>query len=413
MMKKIILATVAILGIAGTVLGGERTLPIQTPPRAQLNPGVHFADQDQTVVINVPKFDGRDNQGNVVPFYKLREVKIGLYLDTNTHLVISNTLQQDRGWWKLNIGPYPVISVDNFKDNSDFIPFKKESIAGIGGKSMAAGASVYYPLMDTRLYEFDKYIETPRELRLFCGSGSIPLNLIMSKYEDRTKISGHGWNIQEDLVLNEILNEYTPGYSIAPVVTYIFDDSAIDFVKSKEIRITIPEIWFTQDLPYYTALFDGFNIDPLRITEGKVTFSPNCWYYDGIENVSASPAICGGFTSFACDITVNGKLGAIGGVQRGVGTGNTPLPRFDNILDFEGPSGEETFSAANSSMPTSLPMSISETPWAVCPNDVVGPNKQLNLIVTSNIANYSPFPTFNWWNINMISGEVLIRIWYR
>ena len=406
MFNKIIISILATLSLSTGVFAGEKTVNI-TVPSVQ---GIHFADSDQNVSLYLPKWDSRDQSGNVVPAYKLRKVKVKMALDANMYLTITNTLSVPRGYWKWNIGPSPVLSLDGFKDDTDFMPSRLESIEGIAYKNMGAGETKYYPLMSSYFYEFEKDISTPRELRMFTGTGSVPINLILSKYEDRSNVAGHGWSFTEDLVLNSIVNQ--PGVFV-PSVTYIFDDSATEFLKMKEIRVPIPEIRFTQDLPYTTVLFDGFNLDPSRIVSTEVTLRPNCWYYDGIENTGTIPMPCGGYAMFSSEIWINGKWAVNGGVYRTVGSGNANLAAFDGTLDFDGQSGTEGWSSSNSSMPTVSLFDNEETLFHVSPSDIVGPSKQLFFTVTQNESNYSPIPTFSWWDMSVISGEVLIKVRYR
>lgn len=395
----------AILALSIPAIAGEKTIPFAAP---QLGPnGVHFSDNAQIVPLSIPKWNGRDANGNFIGYHTLRRIEVGFTTEYNFSFTISNNLAIPRPWWTYIVGCAPVLSFDSVKDLTDFIPQKKDSIIAPSGSSFEANETKYYPIMNGCFAQFEKIIGTPRELRLVSGTGNMNLNLILTQYEDRAGISGHGWATTTDLSL--------VGIQSGPYVKFIYDETATEFLRSKEIRVQLPMILFTQDMPYVSVDFSGFNIDPSRIVKGEITLSPHCFYYDGIENRTSAPMVCGGTSSFHSSIYINGKYAIFGGVNRGVGSGGQPLSAFDGILDFKGSSGAEDWSASNSSMPTTNPLCLPGDPFEVfnvCPVDLIGSNLRLDLVVDQNNNNYTPVPDFAWWNANLIGGEVIIRIWY-
>lgn len=419
------LIVTTIILLSSAVSAGEKVVPLSTPRPQDIQnggPGLDFTNNDGVIPLFIDKFDGRDANGNVVGYAALREIEVSMVLDCDLLLTITNNLANERGFWKWNIGTSPVLSTNLIRDAEDFYPKTTDSLLGLADRNMDPGETCYFPIWDDKLFVLRKKIKNPRELRLFCGQGQMPMYLLLGVDEDLTQVSGHGWSFTRNCYLRQIYNEFSnpPVYGLAgPTVKYIFDETATEFLKMQEINIQLPELRFTSDLPYTSVLFDGFSIDPSRIVRGEIVLTPNCWYYDGLENMNAVPAICGGTSEFRSSVFINGKHAVDGGLSRQVGSGDSTIPAFDGTCDFDGPSGSENWSMANSSMSSQpVPIRFMDEPWETSIMDVVGPNKQLDLFVTQVWANYIPVSPSNatqfaWWLINCISGKVTIRVWYR
>ena len=75
----------AILALSIPAIAGEKIVPF-TAPQLGSN-GVHFSDNAQIVPLSIPKWDGRDANGNFIGYHTLRRIEVGFTTEYNFSFV--------------------------------------------------------------------------------------------------------------------------------------------------------------------------------------------------------------------------------------------------------------------------------------------------------------------------------------
>lgn len=348
-----------------------------------------------SIPIAIPRWDGRDDAGNVYAWNRLRGVQLAIRFQMDVHGAGEN-LSDATGLWQVETGVRSTFARPSGSfGGSTFTSYvaASTSLGAYDGEVDGAGASGWSeqsggtPIVSELLH-----VGTSRdELRAWCGNGTIAIDWQPRQDTIADGFFGHWrqWSTATVRVI-EVQVRFVIG---APFVSGAYRVEAGPWIDYGLMRAGDTR---ALDLP---AGAD----EPFA---AWIEYAEETGRWVGIENLAPFAATCGGMGHGGVQILRDG-VGIVGlhsNSAAGVGS-FAPVAPYDGVTDWHGVSGRETFSGASW---TNVWRSQMEPAWP-------GDQRVVACVThaTMNPESVTPGATFSWDGAWRFSGRVRVVRLYR
>lgn len=336
--------------VEGHYLGshGPTALSCANEPQSveMLAPSLPFA---------VPRWDGRDDAGNVLPWSYLRGVQLAVRCRLDVLAAGENTTPSPVGLWQVETG------VRSYFGRSPSAALEPAPSAAWGGGSFAAlaVASEGLPPFDGSLdgagasgwtqaatgtptpWEYLDLGANREDLRAWCGTGSVVVHWMPRQHTVQHGMPSH-WRAWDTSTV-EVL-DIAPGAQV--LVRYVLGAPPFAGAYSVE-RSAWADYGLMRagDRPLMSIAAPLG--DPAKLLGVFVEYAEENGRWIGIENLAAFTATCGGSSHGGVRIERDQMpvLGLWSNSSAGAGS-FAPVSAFDGTIDWHGVSGRETWQAA-------------------------------------------------------------------
>lgn len=300
----------------------------------------------------VPKWDGTNDEGQVVPWFHLRRVEITIRHALTTYAGGENSSSSAADLWVVETGTRSFWSraadPDQEHGGASFNAYLAggESLAPFDGAADGSGPSGWSATTNGTPFAFESIpIGANREdVRAWAGAGDQVLVWRPEQFTVARGFPGHWrqWNTTTVRVLD--VNPGYPGFEIE--VRYVLGPPPFAGSFGIEAGPWVDHGILAAD---ELALLDLAGAeDPSNLIASAFEYASETGVWIGLENLSTISATCGGSRNAGVRIEVAGGAPLAGLWSSSGGNVGTfaPIASFDGGIDWRGASGRETWSGS-------------------------------------------------------------------
>ena len=303
---------------------------------------------DQALPFLIPKWDGRDDAGNVVPLNRLRGVALSIRHRLDVVMRGENVSPHPTGLWQAETGTRSFWSRPGMPEwgGGSFNSYRAASqgVGGFDGTLDGAGASGWTDAslgMSPFAFEYLEIGANRDELRRWVGPGDVLIYWSPRPHAISHGLPGHwrDWSTASVEVLDVL-----PGVQVE--VRYVLGSPLVPGPYRVEASLWVDAGMLRAGEAAALILPAGEGPQD-RLLGTWIEYADEAGRWVGIENLAGYQATCGGSSHGAVRLLLDGEgvPGLWTSDTGGVGTPG-PVAAWDGLTDWAGLSGREMWQAA-------------------------------------------------------------------